>query len=564
MAFKLSKSVCFILVLCSLHFCNAIECSGQCDTTSCDFMENCCLNRIDTYAGSFSLPDVACQANGWGILFEIFVFLYAMLGLAVVCDDHMVVALERMCDVYKIREDVAGATFMAFGSAAPEIIVNMVGTIKQAGTYPPSEEDLDATNLGVGAILGSGMIAFLVIPAACALFSADGVQLLLKRRPLLRDVSAYSISLLMLCIFMHDGIIAFYEALCMVCFYILYVIIVIWAPSIRRKYRHRILKRPVKPIVSFVHKKEKKEESTPSPLHQATSASAAETGLHANAHTNTAHSHKEGEEEEDVFTDCDINEVDVLISHEDSAGELGQSLLPKEEHGLYIEEDQGIWKRIKKAISRFVKFISQPLCFLFEHTCPNCEAGSPHENWFPVTFIVAFLWVSFFSNVISACVVRWTNFTPSWAQGSFFGLLTIAVGAEIPDTIQSVTMAKRGYGSMAVSNAIGSQVINIAIGLGLPWLIATASEKNGEVFQITDHDQIQVAAYFQLGAVTINFLLLLGLAVYRKENKALLTRTKGYILITCYVIIVAAYIIVMLNGKGKDTGCEDGQPIISN
>eukprot|EP00965_Chrysotila_dentata_P077753 2565292-Pleurochrysis_carterae.AAC.1 len=33
----------------------------------------------------------------------------------------------------------------------------------------------------------------------------------------------------------------------------------------------------------------------------------------------------------------------------------------------------------------------------------------------------------------------------------------IAIGAEIPDTIQSVTVAKRGYGSMAVSNSTGSQ-----------------------------------------------------------------------------------------------------------
>ena len=37
---------------------------------------------------------------------------------------------------------------------------------------------------------------------------------------------------------------------------------------------------------------------------------------------------------------------------------------------------------------------------------------------------------------------------------------------------QSVTVAKRGYGSMAVSNSTGSQIINILIGLGLPWLIS--------------------------------------------------------------------------------------------
>ena len=49
----------------------------------------------------------------------------------------------------------------------------------------------------------------------------------------------------------------------------------------------------------------------------------------------------------------------------------------------------------------------------------------------------------------------------------------IAVGAVIPDRSQSVTVARRGYGSMAVSNSTGSQIINILIGLGLPWLIST-------------------------------------------------------------------------------------------
>ena len=38
--------------------------------------------------------------------------------------------------------------------------------------------------------------------------------------------------------------------------------------------------------------------------------------------------------------------------------------------------------------------------------------------------------------------------------------------------LSSVAVAKRGYGSMAVSNSTGSQIINILIGLGMPWAIA--------------------------------------------------------------------------------------------
>ena len=58
---------------------------------------------------------------------------------------------------------------------------------------------------------------------------------------------------------------------------------------------------------------------------------------------------------------------------------------------------------------------------------------------------------------------------------AFFGFLLVAIGAEVPDTIQSVAVARRGYGSLAVANAVGSQIINICIGLGLPWFISAAS-----------------------------------------------------------------------------------------
>ena len=46
------------------------------------------------------------------------------------------------------------------------------------------------------------------------------------------------------------------------------------------------------------------------------------------------------------------------------------------------------------------------------------------------------------------------------------------MGGEVPDTIQSLAVAKKGYGSLAVANCIGAQVVNIGVGLGLPWLLS--------------------------------------------------------------------------------------------
>ena len=98
------------------------------------------------------------------------------------------------------------------GSAAPKIVVNAVTTIKQAANAnhgPGSDEP----SIGVGNFLSSNIISFLLIPTGCcALAVHDDMTLLRKRRLLLRDVGTYALSLWLLCIFFHDGVIQQYEA----------------------------------------------------------------------------------------------------------------------------------------------------------------------------------------------------------------------------------------------------------------------------------------------------------------------------------------------------------------
>ena len=62
-------------------------------------------------------------------------------GLAVVCDDFFVPSLEVICEKLSLSEDVAGATFMAIGSSAPELFTSVVGVIQD-------------TDVGVGTIVG--------------------------------------------------------------------------------------------------------------------------------------------------------------------------------------------------------------------------------------------------------------------------------------------------------------------------------------------------------------------------------------------------------------------------
>ena len=556
---KLLRLTCVLLVASA----TALICHGTCDNKECDFVANMCLNTIDMEGGYFNLPSHNCKPKGGGIFLEVFLFIYSMLGLAIVCDDYLCVALERLCEEFNIREDVAGATFMALGSAAPEIILNTVGTVKQTRSWPPDSVGLEATNIGVGAILGSGMIAMLVIPGCCAIFKDGGIDLLLKRRPLFRDICAYTIALAMLCIFMSDGKIKTYEGAILVLFYLLYVCVVFFSPTLRTWYRVRFLRKEVKKRPSFVNDNKGSIKQKPSELHNPLLTAVEEGPIGAGSSGGVGGKKVKsssvaqlfpslgvvvGEGDNNTDEDNDDCDDDTVAQAEQAflRGESCHSHRMSSTTGSLLDEAEG---EEGSMVITALRTVLAPLNFLFEYTCIDCSKGGTYEQWYPLTFAASLLWVSFFSVLISSIVERWTVFSPGWMNGSFFGLLLCAVGAEIPDTIQSVAMARRGYGSMAVSNAIGSQVLNICMGLGLPWMCASFSLPKDDYFRVTDHANLQVVAFFQFGAVTANFVTLLGVAVYRGANKATLSTNKGYLLLTCYVIVIISYVTFKVISK---------------
>jgi Ca2+/Na+ antiporter len=62
-------------------------------------------------------------------------------ALAIVCDEFFVPSLEAISEKLDLSEDVAGATFMAAGSSAPELFTSVVGVTVDS-------------DVGVGTIVG--------------------------------------------------------------------------------------------------------------------------------------------------------------------------------------------------------------------------------------------------------------------------------------------------------------------------------------------------------------------------------------------------------------------------
>jgi Ca2+/Na+ antiporter len=65
----------------------------------------------------------------WASIIYLLMLLYLFLGVAIICDNQFTDSLEMICSQHglALSEDVAGATFMAAGSSAPELATSFVG-----------------------------------------------------------------------------------------------------------------------------------------------------------------------------------------------------------------------------------------------------------------------------------------------------------------------------------------------------------------------------------------------------------------------------------------------------
>ncbi|KAJ1619437.1 hypothetical protein T492DRAFT_890314 [Pavlovales sp. CCMP2436] len=103
---------------------------------------------------------------------------------------------------------------------------------------------------------------------------------------------------------------------------------------------------------------------------------------------------------------------------------------------------------------------------------------------------------------------------------------------------------------MAVSNSFGSQIINILIGLGMPWAISNAW---GQPIRVGDIRHISLMGGLQACNVFAIFVALLGVAFTCGHNKAVLNRRKGGVLLATYIFAVGTYAAIVFTPDSSAT-----------
>ncbi|XP_064365950.1 sodium/potassium/calcium exchanger 3 isoform X2 [Dromaius novaehollandiae] len=467
------------------------------------------------------------------VVLHVLCAMYMFYALAIVCDDFFVPSLEKICERLHLSEDVAGATFMAAGSSAPELFTSVIGVFITKG------------DVGVGTIVGSAVFNILCIIGVCGLFAGQVVAL--SSWSLLRDSVYYTLSVVALIVFIYDEKVSWWESLVLVLMYAIYIIIMKYNSTI-----HHCFERKTKSAANMVNGLANNTEMDDNSNCDATvvllkkgnfhrkasvimvdellsayphQLSFSEAGLrimitshfppktrlsmasrmlinerqrliNSRAYTNgesevaikipikhvvengTGPNNSTERGMNGTRRDEDMAEAGNETENENEDNENNENDEEEEEEdddddheGPYTPFDLPTGK------TEILKWLfTWPLSFVLYFTVPNCN--KPHlEKWFMVTFASSTLWIAAFSYMMvwMVTIIGYTLGIPDVIMGITF----LAAGTSVPDCMASLIVARQGMGDMAVSNSIGSNVFDILIGLGLPWALQTLAVNYG-------------------------------------------------------------------------------------
>jgi len=379
--------------------------------------------------------------------------LFIFVGIAIVCDEFFQPALEAISEALKLSPDVAGATFLAAGSSAPELFTSLSDAFSDC-----------SASMGIGTIVGSAMFNILVIVAlSCFVAGQSGASLLIDWRPVARDVCFYTLSIFMLAFYFDDGEVPVSESAVMVLAYFVYIIFMIFNEKIMAQ---------CSPKVSPEDDK------------------GTEDGEAAKALDKAAKAMEGGDEGKD-------GEMKPAGADEGKDGE---------------DDDEGFWHRFEVPdggpMDKILFAVSLPFIVAFTFTIPDCDQEFFQQKFkqvYWVSFVMSILWIG----ILCHFMVEWAHECAIILDVDpiVVALVILATGTSIPDAIGSMVAARSGEANMAIANAIGSNVFDILLGLGLPWMLSTLIK--GDTIEV-NAEGIQTYVGILLGTVILFVLILIG------------------------------------------------------
>lgn len=472
----------------------------------------------------------------------------------------------------KLSPDVAGATFMAAGSSAPELATVVIGVF------------FAKDDIGISGVIGSAVFNIMFVISVCALCS--GTVLQLNWWPLVRDCTFYTISILVMLIVIFNDVISWVESLIMLLFYVVYCVALHFNTPLE-KWAHTWnlpIKLPTKEEQSALVTYKNLPETTYTQGQQpgqdvqqqqppADQPPAVDQGYAAYMDPNSSWDPNAawGEPTPAITNTAAANVNDAWntgagqqnYAYEDQYGQETQK--PPQQQQQVVEQTtvvaapaagedyykpkeprpQDSHNPLEKPVdggmlAQVSWAIVYPIHYTARLTMPDCKTEK-YKNWYPFTFLISMIWISFYSYfmVWMITIIGSTLGIPDTVMGLTF----VAAGVSVPDALSSIAVIKEGYGDMAVSNAVGSNVFDILICLGLPWFIQTAIIKPGSHVNVISKG----LTYSTLSLLSTVLFLLFATHL----NGWKLDKRLGIVLMFWYLLFITVASLYELNFFGQ-------------
>nr|XP_046263096.1 sodium/potassium/calcium exchanger 3-like isoform X2 [Scatophagus argus] len=498
------------------------------------------------------------QKRHGAVLLHVLCAVYMFHALAIVCDVYFVPSLEKISENLQLSQDVAGATFMAAGSSAPELFTSLIGVFITKG------------DVGVGTIVGSAVFNVLVIIGICGIFSRQPITL--SWWPLFRDAVFYILSIVVLILVIYDEKVMWWETIILISMYGVYIIIMKFNRSLYSLVE-RHCSRAGQPCLSSLRRTTAVGsvgdcDNDMVPLKPDSCVVAGQdSGVVMVDEMVNLHPHQLSFSERQRLIRARVGPEEGGASGEESSGangawgrengtmaegdaqplegerergkevggERGGGAQPKEEEDEEEEQEEG-----EEQSAPFKPFVlpdgwcervkwllSWPVSILLHCTIPDCSLPR-WERCYLLTFLSSTLWIALFSYLMvwMVTIISYTLGIPEVIMGITF----LAAGTSVPDCMASLIVARQGMGDMAVSNSIGSNIFDVLLGLGFPWALRTLIVSYGSVVTINSKGLVY-SVILLLASVTLT-VLCVHLNCWR------LDRRLGFCLILLYAIFL--------------------------
>lgn len=454
--------------------------------------------------------EAACQTyfdSYGGVVVYLFGIMYVFIGLAIICEGEFQESIIEISRVMKLPSDVAGATLMAGGTSSPELFTAL------AAVFSPIDD------IGMGTIVGSAIFNILIIIGLCIVLTS--YVFYLDWKPIMRDTIVNLLSFIFLLLVFLDGQVHWYESTTGVVLYVLYVAMMAVNTQMMNGMdwiAKKLLE--LMPFLSIC-----KQTARPG-----------ETGEDQTADKllEDYDGDLSGENGVDMQV---ISKGDGEMTDEtlDAAEEEAQKETASESplsHSLHADvpfDDEPHQRKEHErptSVLGWIWFVlACPYEFVFKYTVP------PVRGRFPMQYLASFLLSLIWLAILSTCMVNWTEKMGCilGISDAVMGVTFLAIGTSLPDCLTSIFVARGGRGSMAVSNALGSNIFDILLALCLPWVLSAAIHK-GQVINV-----VSPTLYQDVGILCLTLLFFLASLIVVRFR---VTAKVGYLYLFIYAIFI--------------------------